>query len=337
MVWMECTRLLRKSMAFRTKFILLFLPVLVGLVYVSVGKYRVPIMNVLRLDFYGVYEKNVILHVRLPRAVMAATFGGVAGLCGAAIQSLLKNPLASPYILGIASGAAFGASLSMALSLAVSVRQAMAALFGLSAVGLSLLAARVGRQIYTHSIVLGGVIVSALFTGLLSLVQILVAPEQTQAMVSWIIGRLNNIKWDDVVKSLPVTILCCGALLVLRWRLFILSLGEDEAKTVGARVQTERLAIIALVTIATSSVVSVCGVIGWVCLITPHLARLLVGPHPPVLLPTAVSIGASFMLMADMLSRVAWIHEIPVGVVTTLVGAPLFLFLMHRGGHGWRD
>jgi len=317
---------------------MVLVPCLLFMIYLSVGSYFIPFSKLVFLDFEHPYERMVLLNIRLPRAVMALLFGAVMGLCGATVQTILRNPLASPYILGISSGAAFGAALSMTLplSFAVYLRQPMAALFGLIAVGLALLIARVQSKLHIHTVILGGVIISALFTGLLSLIQILVAPEQTQAIVSWLIGRLNTITWNDLFITLPITIILCVLILFMRWRIFAMSMGDEEAETSGIHVQKNRLIIIFLVSCATAAVVSVCGIIGWVCLIAPHITRFMIGSHAARLLPASISIGISFMLLADLFARTIWRFEIPVGVVTTVIGAPVFLYLMRRNFHVWR-
>jgi iron complex transport system permease protein len=138
-----------------------------------------------------------------------------------------------------------------------------------------------------------------------------------------------------VVVSTPLAIVGILGLLVLRWRIFVLSMGDEEAKSLGINAERERLIVIVFASIATASVVSVTGIIGWVCLISPHITRFLVGSNPKVLLPASVSIGATFMLIADLISRTVWTFEIPVGIITTLIGAPMFLYLMRRAIYQW--
>lgn len=141
--------------------------------------------------------------------------------------------------------------------------------------------------------------------------------------------------WGDVATSTPLAIAGIVGLLILRWRIFLLSMGDEEAKSLGVNVERERLIVILFASIATASVVSVTGIIGWVCLISPHITRFIVGSDPKALLPASISIGASFMLVADLISRTIWTFEIPVGIITTLVGAPLFLYLMRRAMYEW--
>jgi len=318
---------------------LILVPIVFFSAYLSVGKYYIPLEHILSLSFPEPFEYTIFFNVRLPRAIEAAVFGACMGICGAALQTTLRNPLVSPYILGISSGSAFGAALAIALlgQGFFFLVQPSAIMFGLGGIFLTLLVSRFRGQLSPISLVLGGIIISALFSGLLSLVQILVDPEKTQTIVAWIIGRLNVVTWDDVTVSVPLALLGIAGLLILRWRIFTLSMGDEEARSLGIHVEKERLLTILLASVATASVVSVTGIIGWVCLISPHITRFIVGSNPRFLLPASISVGASFMLVADLISRTVWTFEIPVGVITTIVGAPLFLYLMRRSMHEWRS
>lgn len=322
---------------YRAPLILVLVPTVLFFIYLSVGKYYIPLEHIITLSFPEPFEYTILFNVRLPRAIEAAVFGACMGICGASLQTTLRNPLVSPYILGISSGSAFGAALAIAFlgQGLLFLVQPFAIIFGVGAIFLTLLVSRFRGQLSPISLVLGGIIVSALFSGLLSLVQILVDPEKTQTIVAWIIGRLNVITWNDVTVSVPLAIVGIVGLLILRWRIFILSMGDDEAKSLGVNVEKERLLTILLAAVATASVVSVTGIIGWVCLISPHITRFIVGSDPRVLLPASISVGASFMLVADLISRTIWTFEIPVGIITTVIGAPLFLYLMRRSMHEW--
>lgn len=317
---------------------LILTPILLFVLYLCFGKYPVPLRSLFNLAGESQAWNTVLVTVRLPRAIEAVLFGACMGISGAALQTLLRNPLVSPYILGISSGAGFGAALSIALlgQGRFLLVQPSAILFALLAISLTLSLSRFRGQFSSVSLVLAGIIVSALFSGLLSLLQILVEPEKTQTIVAWLIGRLHVTTWGDVRASAPFALIGVFGLLVFRWRLFALSMGDDEARSLGIEVERERMLAILFASIAAASVVSVTGVIGWVCLISPHITRFIVGSNPRVLLPASISVGASFMLLADLISRTIWTFEIPVGIITTLVGAPLFLYLMRRAVHEWR-
>lgn len=316
---------------------LVLTPILLFVLYLCLGDYPVPLRSLFSLDRES-QAWNVVFTIRLPRALEAALFGACMGISGAALQTLLKNPLVSPYILGISSGAGFGAALSIALfgqgwSFLI---QPSALLFALLAISLTLCLSKFRGQFSPITLVLAGMVVSALFSGLLSLVQILVEPEKTQTIISWLVGRLHVTTWKDVRASAPLALIGILGLWIFRWRLFVLSMGDDEARSLGIQVEKERMLTILFASIAVAPVVSVTGVIGWVCLISPHITRFIVGPNPRVLLPASITVGASFMLLADLISRTIWTFEIPVGIITTLVGAPLFLYLMRRAVHEWR-
>ena len=318
---------------------LVIFPILLFIAYLCIGKYYISPRSLPAILFEGkdTMAHTILLNIRLPRAIEAVLFGACMGISGAALQIALRNPLVSPYILGISTGAAFGAALSIALigTGYFFLTQPSAIFFALIAITLTLSLSKFKGRFSPVSLVLGGIIVSAFFSGLLSLVQILVEPEKTQTIVAWMIGRLYAITWKDVTTSAPLAIMGILGLLLFRWRVFVLSMGDEEARSLGLNVERERMIVIVLASIATASVVSVTGVIGWVCLISPHITRFIVGSDPKVLLPSSISVGVSFMLVADLISRTIWTFEIPVGIITTLIGAPIFLYLMRRAMHDW--
>jgi len=313
--------------------------------HICVGKYPLSPTMILTLLTEKLFrtsehalEQLVFFDIRLPRAIMAALFGAAMGVTGAALQSTLRNPLASPYILGMSSGAAVGAALSLAFNLGVLSTEVSAFTFALLAVFLTLAISSVRGSLSPVSIVLAGVVVSALFQGALTVIQIMAQPENVSAIVSWIVGRLNAVYWNHVLLSAPPALVGILGIILLRWRIFVLSMGDEEARALGVNVRRERVAVILLTSLAVSSVVAAAGIIGWVCLITPHLTRLMIGSDPKKLLPASLSLGASLLLVSDALAKSVWKYEIPVGVVTTLIGAPLFLYLLRRSMHvygGW--
>ncbi len=206
---------------FLNKIGLVLLPTLLFFVYLSVGKYAISPNSIPSALFEDSMQRTILLKVRLPRAIEAMLFGACMAISGAALQTTLRNPLVSPYILGISSGAAFGAALSIALlgTSYILLTQPLAIIFSLLAIALSLSLSKFRGQFSPASLVLAGIIVSAFFSGLLSLVQILVEPEKTQTIVAWIIGRLYDITWDDVVTSAPLAITGIAGLLIFRWRI----------------------------------------------------------------------------------------------------------------------
>jgi len=331
---------------FKTYFLVL-LPFFAFTLHLCVGKYPISPMLILTLltkKYFGcsseyVAEQLVFFNIRLPRAIMAALFGATMGIAGASLQSTLKNPLVSPYTLGISSGAAFGAALSIAFGFEKIgynlLIEPSAFLFALFAVFMTVSISRVKGDFSPISLVLAGVIVTAMFQGLLTLVQLITKPESAQAIIGWISGRLNAITWGQTLLSIPLAVVGVTGIALLNWRIFVLSMGDEEARALGVDVKRERTIVIILVCLAVASVVAAVGIIGWVCLIAPHLTRLMVGSNPRRLLSASLSLGATFLLVADSIAKSIWIYEIPVGVIATLVGAPLFLYLMRRSIHAW--
>jgi iron complex transport system permease protein len=328
-------------MGFRSNFasFLLFIiaPLSTLILHICVGKYPlaptiIPTLLIEKISGSTEHalEQLVFFNIRLPRAIMAALFGATMGVTGASLQSILKNPLVSPYTLGISSGAAVGAALSLAFNLGAFSTEASAFTFALLAAFLTLTISRVRGSLSPVSIVLAGVIVSALFQGALTLIQIMAHPENISAIVGWMAGRLNAVTWNHVLLSTPLALAGIIGVVLLRWRVYVLSMGDEEAKALGINVTREKIIIIVLASLAVSSVVTAAGIIGWVCLITPHLTRLIIGSDPKKMLPASLSLGAAFLLVADILAKSAWSYEIPVGVVATLAGAPLFLYLLRR-------
>jgi iron complex transport system permease protein len=280
---------------------------------------------------------TVLFEVRLPR-VLAAVLGGAAlAGAGAAYQTLFRNPLVSPDILGVSTGAGLGAVLGIFLSLPVLGIQLTAFAMGLAAVALVYAISSVvhGRDPILV-LVLAGVVVGSLTGAAISLLKILADPyDQLPAIVFWLLGSFSAIRRSEVWTALPMVLLGLLPLLLLRWRINVLSLGDEEAKALGVEAGPLRLAVIAAATLMTASIVAISGVIGWVGLVIPHIARMLVGPSFDRLLPTAMLMGASYLLLVDTLARTMARIEVPIGILTAILGAPFFLWLLMRGREGW--
>lgn len=278
----------------------------------------------------------VVVGVRLPRVLAAGLVGAGLAAAGAAYQNLFRNPLVAPDILGVSAGAGFGASLAAMLGFGMAVTQGMAFAMGLAAVGIAWGVAQLVNRQSLIVLVLLGVVTAALFQALISVVKILVDPTNTLPIITfWLMGGLNKITAADLPLA-GVLILAAAALLVaLRWSIDTLSLGEDEARQLGVDVGLVRIALILSATLMTAAAVSIAGIIGWIGLIAPHAARILVGPGFARLLPVAMLIGALFLLAADNVARGAAGMEIPLGIVTALIGAPLFVALLLRARVNW--
>ncbi|MBK0400428.1 iron ABC transporter permease [Limibaculum sp. M0105] len=280
---------------------------------------------------------TVVLSIRLPRVAAALLVGGALAAAGASYQTLFRNPLVSPDILGVSAGAGLGAVLGIFLSLPVAAIQGMAFLGGLGAVALvALVAAAVRNADQTLVLVLTGVVVGALAGAATSLLKVLADPyDQLPAITFWLLGSLAAVTAEDMLPALPVVLVGLVPLVALRWRINVLSLGDEEARALGVEAGRLRLLVIAAATLVTASVVSLAGVVGWVGLVIPHLARMLVGPGFGLLLPVSAAIGAGYLLVVDTLARSATSTEIPLGVLTAVIGAPFFIGLLARGRRGW--
>jgi len=275
--------------------------------------------------------------VRLPRVAAGMLVGAALAGAGAAYQTLFRNPLVSPDILGVASGAGLGAVVGILLSLPVAGIQGLAFAGGLVTVALVyLIAAALRGHDRTLVLVLGGVVVGALAGACISLVKILADPyDQLPAITFWLLGSLAGVKLGDLAVAAPLVLVGLVPLVLFRWRIGVLSLGDDEARALGVDVAKLRAAVIAAATLMTASVVAISGVIGWIGLMIPHIARMLVGPNFSRLLPAAMLLGAAFMLVVDTTARSLARVETPLGILTAVLGAPFFLWLLARGKKTW--
>ena len=279
---------------------------------------------------------NLIIEIRLPRALAAVLVGAALAVSGAAFQAVFRNPLVSPGLLGVLSGASFGAALGMLLSLDWPAIQLLSFCTGLLAVGFGVLIATLVGNLSILMLVLGGIISSGLFSALLAIVQYLADPDDVLPnIVYWLMGSLARA---DLAQTgwLFVPVLGGVLLLSLMGRVLdVLSMGDDEARSLGVPVRLVRACVIVTATMISALTVSVAGMIGWVGLIIPHIARLLIGPGNAVLLPLSACLGALFLLACDALARSAVAAEIPIGIITELVGIPVFLLVLNRLRKGW--
>lgn len=318
------------------RFLILISPLLAACASLFLGAYGLPPLEVIRIlagAFGGVDspEAAIVLDIRLPRIVLAGLVGMSLATSGATLQAVLRNPLVDPFILGISAGAAFGCAVAVGFLPGVSL-QLMSFLFGSLAVIMACTMARSGGEISRLSLVLSGVIVSALFTALLSIIKFLVDPMKLQSIVYWLMGSFSLAEWSQVKSSGIGILLGCLPVLLLRWRLNLISMGDEEARSMGVNVSRKRVIFIASATLAVTSAVAVSGIIGWVGLMVPHLIRMLVGPDHRRLIPLSMAAGAAFMIAADTAARNLGSADVPVGIITALAGAPFFIYLMRRGG-----
>ena len=282
--------------------------------------------------------ETVILKIRGPRVAAAILIGAALAAAGAAYQNMFRNPLVSPDILGVSAGAAVGAVLGIFLSLNVIMIQGLAFAFGLGAVALVYV---ISNRVRGHDpllvLVLAGVVVGSLLGACVALMKYLADPyNQLPAITFWLLGSLASANPEDVWSALPLMLLGLVPMWLLRWRINLLSLDDEEARALGVETGRIRLAVIAAATLMTSAAVAVSGVIGWIGLVIPHFARLLVGPDFSRLLPTSILLGAGFLLAVDTLARTVARIEIPLGVLTAFVGTPLFLWQLATARRGWQ-
>jgi iron complex transport system permease protein len=279
----------------------------------------------------------VFMRVRLPRVAADVLVGAALAGAGAAYQTLFRNPLVSPDILGVATGAGLGAVAGILLSLPVIGIQALAFAVGLATVAMVyVIAAALRGHDRTLVLVLSGVVIGALAGACISLVKILADPyDQLPAITFWLLGSLAGVKLADLAVAAPLVLIGLVPLVLLRWRIGVLSLGDDEARSLGVDVGRLRALVIVAATLMTASVVAISGVIGWVGLMMPHVARMLAGPNFARLLPAAMLLGAAFILAVDTLARTMARIEAPIGILTAVVGAPFFLWLLARGKRTW--
>lgn len=277
--------------------------------------------------------ENVVFQIRLPRVAAAALIGAALAVAGVSYQGMFRNPMVSPDILGASTGAGFGAALAILLGAGYFGISMSAFVFGLLAVAAAYLVSCMSRTNQTIALILAGMMVSSLFSAGTSYLK-LVADTQQQlpAITYWLMGSLSSIKPRDVLfLVIPVT-LGLVPLLILSWRMNLLTLGEEEARSMGVNTRLLRFTVILCATLLTASSVAVSGMIGWVGLVIPHFCRMLFGYDYRRLIPAAALFGASFLIVVDDIARLATAGEIPLGILTAFVGAPIFLYLILTGG-----
>lgn len=280
--------------------------------------------------------ENVVLRVRLPRAVMAGAVGAGLSVSGAAFQGMFHNPLVSPFILGVSAGAGFGAALAIIADGSMLVIQLSAFAFGIVAVTATYFTSRIYKTTPILMLVLSGMVVSALFQSMLSLLKYTADTEsKLPAIVFWLMGSMGSIGLKDLPAALTPIVLGSIGLLQIRWRMNVLSMGELEARALGMNTELLKGIIIICTTLIASTVVAFCGIIGWVGLVIPHLCRMLTGPDHRVLLPTTLCVGAAYLILIDNLSRLISPAEIPLGILTAMAGAPFFAYLLRKTKGGW--
>ena len=321
--------------------ILALLVVVSSTISLALGRYNIPpdvAFTLLISKFINVtctwtpQQETLFFNVRLPRIILALLVGASLAAAGAAYQGTFRNPLVSPDILGASQGAAFGAAVAILAGVSARYVSISAFIFSLIAVMLVLLVASRAKGNHVLIVVLAGVMISSLFSAGVSFTKLIADPkDQLPSITYWLMGSLTGAKLDVTLGmvSIPI-VLGLAILFALRWQINILTMGDDEAQTLGVDARKVRLLIILAATLITASSVAVSGMIGWVGLVVPHLSRMLVGSDYKTLLPASMLMGASFLLVVDDISRIATTAEIPIGILTAFLGAPFFLYLITR-------
>ncbi len=315
-------------------------PLIVAWIALFVGAYGITPLMVVKillnetfhiLDIGDIPEKAIIIDIRLPRVLLAGLVGASLSCAGVTLQGIFRNPLVDPFILGISAGAAFGCAITIGFLSFLPI-QIMAFLFAIVSVMIAYGVAKTQGEVSRLPLILSGVIVSAFFTAMVSIVKFLVDPHKLQSIVYWLMGSFSLADWKAVKVALLGVLAGILPIFLMRWRLNVMSMGEEEAKALGVNIKRERVLFIAFSTFAVAVATSLCGIIGWVGLMVPHIVRMLTGPDHRSLVPLSIALGAGFMIVADTLARTLTSFDIPVGIITALTGAPFFIYLMKRGG-----
>lgn len=294
---------------------------------------RLGMMEVGEVSSEVALGKNILERIRLPRVLLTFLIGSALAVSGSALQSVFRNPLVDPYVLGISSGSAFGAALAIAFPLVHINISAFT--FGLASVLLTYIFSFSGKNSSIIGVILSGMIVSGIFTACLTIVQYMSDPYKLQAIVQWTMGNLHHASWGKIGHAITPIALGITGIFIMRWRLNLLALGDIEAKAVGVNPQKDKIILVSLATLITSASVAAAGIISLYGLFVPHLTRMLVGPDNVRSIPANMFFGGSFLLLIDNFSRSLMEFEIPIGIFTMLLGAPFFLFLMKKNKINW--
>ncbi|WP_408640965.1 FecCD family ABC transporter permease [Secundilactobacillus angelensis] len=311
--------------------------ILLALISLCFGNYQISINHlynaiigqISQRTLVSPIESNIIFSLRLPRMLAAIGIGAALAISGTAYQSIFQNPLVSPDLLGVSNGAAVGAALAILLNLHSFGTQVLALIFGLIAVMLSVTIPRMMGRSTNLTLVLAGVVVSGLMQAILGLMKYLADPDsQLQSIVYWQLGSLAKVTVGNLVSVLPMLLVGMVILLVMRWRLTVLGLGDAVAQTMGINVARERRLVVLCATLLTAASVCLSGPIGWIGLVVPHMARMVIGPNTRYSLPLSGLIGAIFLLLVDTLARTLSAGEIPLSILTVFIGTPIFIYIL---------
>lgn len=308
-----------------------------ALIALCLGQYTIALQDVIKVltlqEVDLVNAETVIFNIRIPRILVSLIVGSGLATAGASFQALFSNPLATPDTLGCANGASFGAALGILLGLNALGIQISALIFGILAVVLVFIFTRYRHANQIMMIILGGMVVSSLFSALVSLIKYVADPNDVLPVITfWLMGSFSNSTVRSLYTGVPMIILGMMILYLMRYRMNALSLKEEEAASLGINVRQNRMIVIIASSLITASVVSMCGVVGWVGLLIPHISRMLFGNNHTKVIPGCIVFGALFMLVIDTIARCMYQAEIPVSILTAIIGAPVFLLLLRKTG-----
>ena len=319
---------------------MIFVLILMMLVSISAGRFSVTIPRIADIILTAILnpsftpstmDERIVLLVRLPRVLLAALSGAALAVSGAALQGVFRNPLVSSQVLGISQGAAFGGALAILLGYSGIVLLGMAFALGLSALVVVGLLARIDGRTEVITVILSGMVVGALFAALVSVVQFVADPNTSlPAIVYWLMGSFSTATWPRLWLAVPGMSIGLITVLAMRYRLNLLALEDSEARALGVRPDRERWIVFLATSLMTGTSVAVAGIVGWIGLVVPHAARILVGEDHRVLVPASALLGAAYLTFIDTLARTLTAAEIPLGVLTALIGAPVFGILLRR-------
>ena len=324
--------------------LLIALPVFLFFISFMMGRYPVAPVDVIKtilspfIPSLAVSPQvtSIVFNIRLPRIIAALVVGASLAGAGASFQGIFQNPLVSPDLLGVSQGAGFGAAVAILLNMGNFFIQLSAFVFGIISVAITYVISKSYRAGGILLLVLSGTAVSAFFNALVSGAKFMADPyDKLPQIVYWLMGSLSSVNFDKLAMIVIPLIIGISVIMILRWHLNVLSMGDEEAQSLGLNPNNLRILIITACTLVTSAAVSISGIIGWVGLVVPHMTRIIVGPDHKILLPASLSIGASFLLLIDNISRTAISIEVPIGILTAIIGVPIFLYLLRKGYSEW--
>ncbi len=306
----------------------------------AIGQYGVPFWDTFRIVLANIFpieatwdsiQEAVVMTLRFPRTIAAIIIGGALALSGATYQSIFKNPMVSPDLLGVSAGACVGAAIAMLMNQGSAVIQLGAFAGGIIAVAITTAIPRLIRNESTTVLVLSGIVIASLMSSIMSIIKFIADTEtQLPEITYWMMGSFAYVTIKDMLPVLPTILIPLIITLLMRYRLNVLSLGDNEAKSLGINLRTTRGLFILCSTLITASCVCLSGTIGWVGLVIPHAARMLIGSDNKKMLPLAMIIGGIFMLIIDILCRTLTSAELRLGILTGIIGAPFFIFILAK-------